>query len=197
MVYFRRRGKTSGGGVSYLQYIQSTGSQYIKTGMKPSGNTRVEIKFLLTKNDNQFECVFGCRNKGSATAEKQFVLFKINNTTLRSDYFSQNHNFESIDFSKLILCDKNKNVTTINGETKSLSKSELSCENELIIFALYSAGSISSYTSMKLYYCKIYENDVLKRDYAPALDKDGKVCLYDKANKQYVYNAGSGAFIAG
>lgn len=40
-------------------------------------------------------------------------------------------------------------------------------------------------------------DDVLVRDYAPCLDKNGTVCMYDKVNKEYVYNSGTGEFIGG
>jgi hypothetical protein len=44
---------------------------------------------------------------------------------------------------------------------------------------------------------KIYDNGNLVRDYFPAKDSNGSVCLYDLVSRQYAYNAGNGEFIAG
>ena len=46
----------------------------------------------------------------------------------------------------------------------------------------------SAYISGRIYYFKIYEGNILKRDYIPVLDKDGHPCLFDKAEKKYYYN---------
>ena len=43
----------------------------------------------------------------------------------------------------------------------------------------------------------MYDNGVLIRDFRPCLDPDGVACLYDKVEKKYYHNAGSGEFIAG
>ena len=51
--------------------------------------------------------------------------------------------------------------------------------------------------SGKIYYCQIYDNGTLVRDFWPCYDPDGVACLYDKVEKKYYYNAGTGAFTAG
>ena len=46
----------------------------------------------------------------------------------------------------------------------------------------------------KMYYCKIYDNDVLVRDFIPAVrDSDGKAGLYDLVTNQFYTNVGTGA----
>ena len=54
-------------------------------------------------------------------------------------------------------------------------------------------------SSYKLYNFKIYENDTLIRDFIPVKNilNDNKICLYDKVEGKFYYNAGSGEFIAG
>lgn len=46
----------------------------------------------------------------------------------------------------------------------------------------------------KVWSYQIYESDVLLYDLWPCYDPDGVACLYDKVEKKYYYNAGSGAF---
>lgn len=47
----------------------------------------------------------------------------------------------------------------------------------------------------KIYNCKIYDNDVLVRDMIPVLDKNDVACMYDKVNKKFYYNQGTGVFL--
>lgn len=51
--------------------------------------------------------------------------------------------------------------------------------------------------SYKLYSFKIYENDVLIKNYIPVKDASNVVCLYDTINKQYIYNQGTNKFLSG
>lgn len=46
----------------------------------------------------------------------------------------------------------------------------------------------------RMYYCKIWDNDILVRDFIPAVrDSDGKVGFYDLVTNQFYTNAGTGA----
>ena len=51
--------------------------------------------------------------------------------------------------------------------------------------------------TFRLFYFKIYDNDILVRDFIPILDKNGTPCMYDKVEGKFYYNAGTGQFIAG
>lgn len=44
----------------------------------------------------------------------------------------------------------------------------------------------------KIYYAQIYSGDTLVADMIPVKKSDGTLCLYDKARKKYIYNAGTG-----
>jgi len=48
-----------------------------------------------------------------------------------------------------------------------------------------------------LFYCKIWDNDTLVRDFIPVVDSGGVACLYDKIDKKIYLNIGTGAFMAG
>lgn len=64
----------------------------------------------------------------------------------------------------------------------------------MYIFGSNYGGTFDFKAKAKLYWMKIYENDVLVRDMWPCYDPDGVLCLYDKVEKKYYYNAGSGEF---
>ena len=53
-------------------------------------------------------------------------------------------------------------------------------------------------TTAKIAYCKLWDNDVLVRDYVPVLRlSDMSYGLYDKVNNVFYGNSGSGTFIGG
>lgn len=66
----------------------------------------------------------------------------------------------------------------------------------LTLFAVNTSGVVDSRRAVgRLYACKIYDNEVLIRDYVPYIYK-GKVGLYDKVNDTYTFSSADN-FIAG
>ena len=61
----------------------------------------------------------------------------------------------------------------------------------------YNNGSGAVIHSQKIYSYRFYMNGVLVRDLWPCYDPEGVACLYDKVEKKYHYNAGTGEFAAG
>ena len=50
---------------------------------------------------------------------------------------------------------------------------------------------------IKLYSCKIWNDNILVRDFIPVLNKAGVPCLYDKVEEKFYYNQGEGEFLYG
>lgn len=53
------------------------------------------------------------------------------------------------------------------------------------------------FSKVRIYYLKLYDEGELARDFIPILDGDNKPCLYDKVEKKYYYNQGTGEFLYG
>lgn len=89
---------------------------------------------------------------------------------------------------------------TCNLDSQSIALGAFSGANTktAYIFAThYSNPAVYGLIPAKVYSAKITDGNVVVRDYKPAKDKDGIVCLYDTISQTYSYNAGSGVFIAG
>lgn len=66
----------------------------------------------------------------------------------------------------------------------------------LTLFAVNTNGTVDARRAVgRLYACKIYDNEILIRDYVPYIYK-GKVGLYDKVNNTYTFSSANN-FIAG
>lgn len=179
-----------------LSYIQSDGTQYIDTGFKPNGNSRVAIDIAVTSGMTSF--LFGARNTTTLSTSNSFSFPQINGSSLRSDYGSV-ENAISVNPLQRLSIDKNKNVTTVNGTTVTASQQTFQCNYNLFLFSINTAGNkYDRQTVAKLYSCKIYDNGALVRDFVPCRrNSDSAVGLYDKVNSVFYANAGTGSFVAG
>lgn len=110
-----------------------------------------------------------------------------------SDFFGNRVSY-TISTKQRLLIDKNKAVVTVNGNTVTNSAAAGTATIPAYIFASNDKGTAAYFINMKLYSCKIYENDVLVRDYIPAKDEWGNAGLWDDVDKKMLYNAGSGDF---
>ena len=64
----------------------------------------------------------------------------------------------------------------------------------MTLFAVNRTDTPNEYSKSKIYYCKIYNNGILVRDFVPCIKDDGEVGLYDLIGKQFYGNAGTGVF---
>jgi hypothetical protein len=178
-----------------LEYIQSSGTQYVDTGFKPSSNTRIVIDMEPTSSSTGF--LFGSRVNSSANAQSNsFSFVNISGTSLRSDFGSVENSINISPLQRLTI-DKNKNVTTVNGQSVTATSQTFSSSYNLYLLTVNTAGAVGAYVAAKIYACKIYDNGSLVRDYIPAKRSDGIVGLYDAINDTFTASSGSGNFTEG
>ena len=183
-------------GYTALDYIQVSGSQYVNTGYKANSNTRVVCKTNFAKQ-NTAVWIFGGRNE-PAVATFGFLTYQ---NLYRSDFdTSQGMSFDAT-YTAPYVVDKNKNLTYVNGELKhSVGQYEpFQSEQNLYLFANNNGGSVTGYapSGTRIYYCQIYDNDTLVRNFLPCTDAKGTIGLLDLVSGVLYQNGGSGNFTAG
>lgn len=177
-----------------IEYIESTGTQYIDTGFKPNQDTRVIIKSSVHVS-NVANWLFGAR---TANGSSQYAFLGASAGYFRTDYAAYQTPFPaSFNTDDPITIDKNKNVTTIKelGATQTVNYTTFQPSVNLHLFAISTNGSIST-GNVSIYSCQIYDNGTLVRDFKPYYDPNGIPCLYDTVSRSYFYNSGTGSFIA-
>ena len=173
-----------------LEYIESSGKQYIDTGIVPTTTTIVELQFKKVGNIIDYERLFGTVN-----------TFEI----MRSNRSSTNWVFKVSGGEYTVNLGTTTNLTTIrcgngtiyvNEDLKlTYNKSTISTSNTIYLFHSKSADR---YGIFQLYNCKIYsEPGILVRSFLPAIDNNNTICLYEEINNKFYYNLGSGTLIAG
>lgn len=182
-------------GYRRLNYIKSTGTQYIDTNFTPTYSSHVVMDVECTKTVSSFTAFFGFRNAASPTDSQAFNAAVTNATTLRSDYYGTNKTATVSTILARTTIDKNRNIMTGYGVTITNTGSTNVSSGSLILLAMRTVASGISYgITANLYSCQIYDNDVLVRDFVPCENSVGEIGLYDVVNNQFYGNSGTGTF---
>lgn len=179
-------------GYTQVEYIQSSGTQYIDTGFVPNQDTRVVCDCEYQASSSSW--LFAVR----VASGKGSFSFLSHNNRFRTDYGASYTQYFATSTTQVTRIDKNKNITTINGnETLTDTTTAFNSTYPLFLFAVNTAGTPSGYSSAKLKNMQIYDNGTLVRDFVPCKNSSGTVGLYDVVNGKFYINAGTGSFTAG
>ena len=194
--------------IKFIDYIESSGTQYINTGFSPTHkNVRLEMTYrfvsLPAATAGSRKYVFGsCQ--GTNNVRFQYAVGSEGNCAFGfGEGWVNNATVDSYDTDKIhtIVC--SNGVFTLDGNVvKDLSSSKFESPDAnapVCLFANNNKGSASPtlMPSMRLYSCRIWNNDELVRDFVPALDDNSTACLYDIVGESFYSNADSGDFTAG
>lgn len=174
-----------------LDYIESTGQQYIDTGIKASSDLRIQAEFELITILDLYYYLFGGRD---GSVSNGFSLrYRTNNWLSEyGDVTTVAYNPARSTYTKYII-DKNRNVCSINGTTITSPTKTFTANQNVAIFGLLHENGLQANPS-RLYSFKMYKNDELVRDYIPVLDNNDVACLYDQVTQEFYYNNGFGEF---
>lgn len=184
-----------------VEYLESTGTQYINTVIKPGPNTRVEAVFAMTTFTANCG-LFGARGAAAADS-KSYNLFIINNSGARvrwdwsgnGDY--QTSQAETSTAATYVLGAAGGNITRDGTIVKAVSSSKTAIDYPLYVFNMNNVGSpFATGASARFWSVKIYEGQTLVFDAIPV--RKGTVgYLYDRVTRRLFGNAGTGAFTYG
>lgn len=184
-----------------LKYIESTGTQYIDTGIAgDNDNLTVSIKYNLLKFETH-RGFFGnyvaedtnCwRFLQSATDGDPFVHYISVNTAAKGGTISVSLKKNVI--NTLVI---NKDASVVNGVTHTQSdKAKGNANNSnLMLFTQRADGE--SRVTMQLYSFSIADGGTIVRDFVPCRTADDKIGLWDKMENKFYANAGAGTFVPG
>ena len=177
-------------GYLQLSYIQGSGTQYIDTGFKPNNNTRV-VMDVESVADGTF-AFFGTRDTETTNA---YILWQLSSTSIRSDY-GANQVQQTVDSTEnRVVIDKHEASCMYGSILIENESSTFSCSNNLLLFTTSTGGTVDERkASAKLYSCKIYDDDLLIRNFVPVKNDSDQVGLYDLIEEKFYANAGTGAF---
>lgn len=188
-----------------VEYIASSGTQYIDSNYIPTANTKTQVTCTFTKKGSNYMGITGYETNGRNT-------FGINNNGYSYFGVANLNNFDgnSVDVmsQKLTWEIDNPNKTYTNS-IYSGSWSATYTNSQSLHFYFFVRCDIENgamipqnteigYGWLQLYEAKFYESNVLTAHYIPCYRKlDNEVGLYDLVNGEFYTNEGSGEFTCG
>ena len=163
-----------------LNYIQSTGSQYIDTGIQYADTLTFDLKFSDYINSPNTGGIFGTEG----------WMFSLSHYTNARLYWcadgKTSFSYNSFSPYKTYTVQCGKDFLTVN-DINTISKSDTNIfgTKNITIFK-----TNMGYSSLKLYYFKIYDGETIVRNYIPCYrNYDNAVGLYDLISKRFYCNS--------
>ena len=185
-----------------VEYIESSGTQWIDTGYKPNGNTKIEIKYQTPTQSTTQQGIFGARDTNGTN---RFLIFTGSQpNALQADYYAGSslaiytENISGFNGRAKNIIEMS-NYLKINGNSiSSVNKVEFQTNSNMYLFAVNNNGAALLPMVGSIWYCKLWDNNTLVRNFIPCYRKsDSVVGLYDLVTKTFYTNSGTGTFSKG
>lgn len=176
-----------------VEYLESTGTQYINAGLTTTGTQKFKLKWIDWKYSENYAALFGSNSQwGNTFLRLSGVSFLTNSSPSYKAPSATGTCYGEIE----LYSNGTAPVGTINGDISMTSYSNTDgVGNTLTIFR---GGANNKYAVAKLMYLQVYDGSTLQRYFFPCYRKsDGKPGMYDTVNGVFYTNAGSGEFILG
>lgn len=182
-------------GYTQVEYIETTGTQYINTGFTPNQNSRVILTLQLTQTSNNF---FGARSSATSNAFTMSTVKENGVDCWRHGYNTSTINTNvAADTTNKHVVELNKNTMYVDGKLISTqTEATFTCPVAASIGVIRSASNVYS-GGAKFYSCKIWDNGTLVRDYVPCTNSSGVIGMYDVVYSKFYGNSGTGVFAVG
>lgn len=192
-----------------VEYLESTGKQYINTGVKVTPDYTVEVTFVMTQRNATWDTLFGTRNSNQA----RFTARWANSATGKLGVHRSKG--KSVAYESIDDANATKTMVTDTWHTIKLAKREYTFDGDLrktfsatsstdvfpypiYLFALCNAGSPADYGYFRIKKARIWnDKDELIRDYIPCVDLDGVGGMYDVVNDTFTKSGSSTKFNVG
>ena len=184
-------------GYTALEYIQSSGTQYIDTGRKLTQDSDITIDFSIVGEINKSAGIFGSRESAAKNNLTLLREFRSVDSSFFSGDFSeyQKHRFTVVASSERTKIRMNKAGAWVNDILqKSWSDvADFETPTNGLIFDVGNNNWTGNKATMQLY----GYTDGDAQQLVPCLDANGVPCLYDLIGKTALYNQGTGSFTWG
>lgn len=176
-------------GYQAIEYIQSTGHEYINTGFVPTSDDGFEVDFISNDDLSNagYGCIFGARQSSgvldfqlsSFTPPDQNGLFRWGTSVQYGGGFLPKYTRQKASLFQ-------KTYTAPNGDTSSFT-SNYTGEYPIYVFSLNQSGSATQNGSVILYSLKLYRGADLAMYLIPCKrTSDNKLGLYDVVGGEFL-----------
>lgn len=178
-----------------IDYIETSGTQYLDTGITPNQNTVIEMTFETDSMNNNDSFIFGCGYGGGNRAFELYPwngMFEVNygastpftTTALQNTLYSVKLGMGLFYINNIL--------------SYTFPEQTFEAPFTLTLAALNRSSVYIAPNHIKIYKFKSYDNGTLTRNMIPCYRlSDNKKGMYDAVTETFFENAGTGDFIQG
>lgn len=199
-VWYEKKSKTE---YTELEYIESTGTQYIDTLYVPNDNTNIYLDYMSLALDLGFE-LSGRKSRitneftyWGSFSEGVWCSYGNNNATTFTGYKLRTNTRYQVKMGRYIGLRYSTNNFASQNTLRSSFSNPLTGVVSLGIFAGHDLSEPTGWggkTKTRLYRLTISEGNNTVHDFIPVLDSNNVPCIYDLITETYFYNQGTGSF---
>ena len=178
-------------GYTQVDYIESSGTQYIDTTVK----LQPDLFFDITLQHDNLGGMYGRYTNNNRVISQVYtdisnkLSFQYGNSSTSMNYILQNNLYDKYNI-------KVKDYKMYLNEVQVAENSNAILENSEDDFYLFRQSAI--YGKGKIFYAKLYIGNTLVRDFIPCYrNSDNEIGLYDLVTNEFYTNQGTGDFIYG
>lgn len=188
-------------GVPYdaeIEYLESTGDEYIDTGVVAKPTTVSDVMFRWVGTPSRDAIILGARNNNFT--EARFILLMTNQTKIRqigtgANWRANGYYDIDKDYHAVTTLTSGNSSQQLDGATIITSSNALVDIGRTLYLFASNDGASSYKATARVYWCKIYQNAALVRDYIPV--RVGQVAyFYDRVSRK-LFGTPTGMFTPG
>ena len=191
-------------GYTQVEYIQSTGTQYINTGITPTANTGINIDYSYNAiNSSTNAGIIGVYQPTNPRTDTLFITTKSGKTNSAISLISKGNSITAITptantkYNAKINWFNNNLLDFNDGQYQGTDGSNGIVSKNLILFGRY-YNDAAVYTSARIYRAQFSEESAIIHDFVPCIqDSTGKAGMYDIVSDTFFGNNGTGDFTSG
>ena len=181
-----------GNGVHYnqVEYIENTGSAYINTGLKGKANLKIDATWLFKQSE-----VAGVMGASYNHKPDNALLYRANSNSTSYFYYGASYGSASA-----LTLNKKWHIVMDKGKLyydDVLKRTLASTGDSTYNFMFFKVADYGTCVKGQLFDSKIYDDEVLVRDYIPVISENNVYGLFDKVNNTFYPSASSTAFTGG
>lgn len=182
-------------GYTQLEYIESTGTQYIDTGIATTNNN---LGFMLEAMPLTNADVYPMGSRATDGGTRFFGVRSQTSTTFSYGWLSYSTAPASQSYvnvrTTMSLNWLNSKKVTIGNDSNNLATVDIANGRNITLFGIN--GQLL--WTGRIYRAQISEGNEIIANFIPVMrNSDSKVGMYDTVTRQFLTNAGTGEFIAG
>lgn len=185
-------------GYRRVEYIESSGTQYIDTGVEASSEARIVVDIDVLESNTNLDSVYIFGVRGSAS-----FACKMSGSKQCAVFFYNAENFVNVDIGTPTygrhVIDLDKGSASVDGEGQhTVSSGTFSTGESIYVSAQNNGSAAVSFMNLKIYSIELYESDQKVRSMVPCVrSSDGAAGMYDTVGGSFYGNSGTGSFSHG